>query len=147
MDSGLGASLRFAALQNDGCWCGEAVLQLTETQRAVQQLAREFAKKEIAPHAAQWDREARFPKEAVQRMADVGLLGLSAPEKFGGSAADSVALALAVEEIACADASCALVLSMANSLSILTMLRYGTPAQQAQYTRSSRAAQRSRALR
>jgi butyryl-CoA dehydrogenase len=108
-------------------------LQLTETQRAVQQLAREFAKKEIAPHAAQWDREARFPKEAVQRMADVGLLGLSAPEKFGGSAADSVALALAVEEIACADASCALVLSMANSLSILTLLRYGTPAQQAQY--------------
>ena len=108
-------------------------MQLTETQREVRRLAREFAKKEIAPHASQWDREARFPKEAVQRMADVGLLGLSAPEKFGGSGADSVALALAVEEIARADASCALVLSMANSLSILTLLRYGTPAQQAQY--------------
>jgi butyryl-CoA dehydrogenase len=133
MDFGLAASLRFAALRNDGWWRGEAVVQLTEMQRAVQRLAREFAKKEIAPHAAQWDREVRFPKEAVQRMADVGLLGLSAPEKFGGSAADSVALALAVEEIARADASCALVLSMANSLSILTLLRYGTPAQQAQY--------------
>jgi alkylation response protein AidB-like acyl-CoA dehydrogenase len=66
-------------------------------------------------------------------MAEAGLLGMTAPEKFGGSSADSVALALAVEEIAGADASCALVLSMANSLSILTLLRYGTPEQQARF--------------
>src|SRR5437588_12733707 len=118
MDSGLAAAQRPGMTTGDG---GEAVVQLTETQRAAQQLAREFAKKEIAPHAAQWDREACFPKQAVQRMAEVGLLGISAPEKFGGSGADSVTLALAVEEIARADASCALVLSMANSLSILTL--------------------------
>jgi alkylation response protein AidB-like acyl-CoA dehydrogenase len=96
-------------------------------------MARQLAEKEIAPHAAQWDHEARFPHEAVQRMAEAGLLGMTAPEKFGGSSADSVALALAVEEIAGADASCALVLSMANSLSILTLLRYGTPEQQARF--------------
>ena len=80
-------------------------MQLTETQRQVRRMARELARREIAPHAAQWDCEARFPKEAVQRMAEAGLLGMTAPEKFGGSGADSVALALAVEEIARADAS------------------------------------------
>lgn len=66
-------------------------------------------------------------------MAEAGLLGMTAPEKFGGSGADSVALAIAVEEIARADASCSLVLSMANSLSVLTLLRYGTPEQQSHY--------------
>jgi butyryl-CoA dehydrogenase len=108
-------------------------VQLTETQRQVRRMARELARREIAPHAAQWDCEVRFPNEAVQRMAEAGLLGMTAPEKFGGSGADSVALALAVEEIARADATCALVLSMANSLAILTLLRYGTPDQQAKF--------------
>jgi alkylation response protein AidB-like acyl-CoA dehydrogenase len=108
-------------------------VQLTETQWQVRRMGRELARREIAPHATQWDREARFPDEAVRRMAEVGLLGMTAPEKLGGSGADSVALALAVEEIARADASCALVLSMANSLSILTLLRFGTPEQQARY--------------
>jgi butyryl-CoA dehydrogenase len=108
-------------------------VELTQTQRDVRALAREFAKNEIAPHAAQWDRDACFPTQAVRRMAELGLLGMTAPEKLGGSGADSVALALAVEEIARADASCALVLSMANSLSILTLLRYGTPRQQTEF--------------
>jgi alkylation response protein AidB-like acyl-CoA dehydrogenase len=66
-------------------------------------------------------------------MAEVGLLGMTAPERFGGSGADSVALAVAIEEIARADASCALVLSMANSLSILSLLTFGTPEQQSQW--------------
>jgi butyryl-CoA dehydrogenase len=108
-------------------------VRLTATQQDVRHLAREFARIEIAPHAAQWDRDAHFPMEVMRRMASVGLLGMTAPESFGGSGADSVALALAVEEIARADASCALVLSMANSLSILLLMSYGTPAQQAAF--------------
>jgi alkylation response protein AidB-like acyl-CoA dehydrogenase len=89
-------------------------VRLTATQRDVRHLAREFARIEIAPHAAQWDRDAQFPMEVMRRMASVGLIGMTAPESFGGSGADSVALALAVEEIARADASCALVLSMVH---------------------------------
>ena len=71
--------------------------------------------------------------QVFREMANAGLLGMTAPESFGGSGADSVALALAVEEIARADASCALVLSMANSLSILLLMTYGTPIQQARF--------------
>jgi butyryl-CoA dehydrogenase len=66
-------------------------------------------------------------------MAEVGLLGMTAPERYGGSEADSIALALAIEEIARTDASCALVLSMANSLSILLLMAYGTEEQKARW--------------
>ena len=55
-------------------------------QRQVRQLARELAQKEIAPYAARWDREAYFPKEAVQRMAEAGLLGMTAPENSAAAA-------------------------------------------------------------
>ena len=68
-----------------------------------------------------------------RKMAEIGLLGMTAPAKFGGSEASAVSLAIAVEEIARADASCALVLSMANSLSILCLMQYGTPQQQAEW--------------
>jgi butyryl-CoA dehydrogenase len=114
--------------------CGGAPsVRLTQTQRDVRRLAREFARSEIAPYAAQWDRDASFPRQVFREMANAGLLGMTAPESFGGSGADSVALALAVEEIARADASCALVLSMANSLSILLLMSYGTPIQQERF--------------
>jgi butyryl-CoA dehydrogenase len=110
-------------------------MRLTDTQRDVRRLAREFARANIAPYAAQWDRDASFPMQVFREMANAGLLGMTAPEYFGGSGADSVALALAVEEIARADASCALVLSMANSLSILLLMSYGTLIQQARFMR------------
>src|SRR5690606_35730701 len=102
----------------------------TDSQRQIRALARDFAAREIAPHADEWDRTGQFPRQAVQRMAELGLLGMTAEERWGGIAADSVSLALAVEEIARADASTSLVLSMANSLSILSLARYGTAAQQ-----------------
>jgi butyryl-CoA dehydrogenase len=99
-------------------------------QLAVRDLARDFARAELAPHAAQWDRDAQFPMAAVRKMAEVGLLGMTAPARFGGSEASTVSLAIAIEEIARADASTALVLSMANSLSILSLMTFGTGAQQ-----------------
>jgi alkylation response protein AidB-like acyl-CoA dehydrogenase len=100
---------------------------------AIRDLARAFAQNEIAPYAAEWDRDATFPTSAIRKMAEIGLLGMTAPTKFGGSAASAVSLAIAVEEIARADASCALVLSMANSLSILCLMEYGTPQQQTEW--------------
>ena len=69
----------------------------------------------------------------IRKMAEVGLLGTTAPADFGGCGADAISLAIAIEEIARADASCALVLSMANSLSILSLMRFGTADQRAQW--------------
>src|SRR5437867_11678857 len=70
--------------------------QLTEEQRAIRELAREFAQKEIAPYAAEWDRTGEFPGALYCRMAGVhGLMGLPFPEQYGGAGADAVSLALA----------------------------------------------------
>jgi alkylation response protein AidB-like acyl-CoA dehydrogenase len=110
-------------------------MQPTEQQQEVRSLARKFAQQEIAPHAAEWDRLASFPRDAVRRMGDVGLLGMTAPAEYGGADADAVSLAIAVEEIARADASCALVLSMANSLAINTLMKFGTAQQRDQWLR------------
>lgn len=78
---------------------------LTEEQRAIRDLAREFAQKEIAPYAAEWDRTHEFPGEVYCKMAGAGLLGLPFPEEYGGAGADAVSLALAIEEISKADGS------------------------------------------
>jgi butyryl-CoA dehydrogenase len=102
-------------------------MQLTADQMAIRSLARDFARRDIAPFAAQWDRDASFPMTTIRKMAEVGLLGMTAPADFGGSGADAISLAIAIEEIARADASCALVLSMANSLSILSLMRFALP--------------------
>lgn len=108
-------------------------MQLNPDHIAIRDLARVFAQNEIAPFAAAWDRDATFPSAVIRKMADVGLLGMTAPTGFGGSDASAVSLAIAVEEIARADASCALVLSMANSLSILCLMQYGTTQQQKEW--------------
>lgn len=102
---------------------------LAEHQKQIRDLAREFAKNEIAPHAETWDRSATFPSNAVEKMAALGLLGMTAPPEYGGGDADAVSLAVAIEEIARADATCALVLSMANSLTINSLLKFGNTEQ------------------
>lgn len=108
-------------------------MQLNEQQRQIRDLAREFAERDIAPHAAAWDRDAAFPHEAVKKMAELGFLSMTAPLEYGGSDADAVSLALVVEEIARADASCALIVSMANSLTINTLLQFGTEEQRREW--------------
>lgn len=80
-------------------------LQLTEEQRAIRDLARDFAQNEITPHAAEWDRIGVFPSEVYCKMSGQGLLGLPFPEEYGGAGADAVSLALAIEEIGRADGS------------------------------------------
>lgn len=77
----------------------------TEEQRAIRELAREFAKKEIAPCAAEWDRTREFPAALYEKMGAQGLMGLPFPEEYGGAGADAISLALAIEEIAKADGS------------------------------------------
>jgi alkylation response protein AidB-like acyl-CoA dehydrogenase len=78
---------------------------LNEEQRAIRDLARAFAQKEIAPYAAEWDRTHEFPAALYQKMGAQGLMGLPFPEEYGGAGADAISLALAIEEIAKADGS------------------------------------------
>lgn len=104
-------------------------LSLTDSQRAVQELARSFAAAEIAPHARAWDRDAHFEKTLVARLGELGFLGMQVPESYDGLALDTVAYLLTLEEIAAADASTAVMLSVHNSLPSQMLLARGTDAQ------------------
>ena len=106
---------------------------LTETQREVQRLARDFAAAEIAPHAAAWDRDAYFEPSIVPRMGALGFLGMLLPEEHDGLGLDTVSYLLALEEIAAADASTAVLMSVHNSLPTQMLLRWGSDEQKARF--------------
>ena len=106
---------------------------LTEEHRLVQQTAREFATREILPVASQLDAEHRFPAEIVRGLAELGLMGVTVPEEYGGAGMDHVAYVLAMEEVARACASTAAIMSVNNSLVCDPILRYGTEEQKRRY--------------
>src|SRR5262249_40953149 len=91
--------------------------------------AREFAAKEVLPMAAAIDREKRYPEELVAKMGWLGFLGMLVPEAHGGSGQSAVAYVLALEEIARACASTAVIMSVQNSLCEDPIVRFGTEAQ------------------
>ena len=103
--------------------------ELTPEQELIRRTAREFADKEIAPHAAQWDREARFPAEVVAKLADLGFMGMFVPEPWGGAGLDTLTYAIAMEEISRGDASCGVIMSVNNSLACWPILKFGSDAQ------------------
>ena len=105
----------------------------TEDQLAVRDTARDFATQEVLPKAAEIDREHRHPTELVARMAELGFLGIAVPEQYGGSGFDNVSYVLAMEEIARACASTAVIMSVNNSLVCDPLLRFGTEAQKQQW--------------
>ncbi len=107
--------------------------ELTDTQREIQALAREFARIEIAPHAASWDREKRFPLEVVGKLAELGMLAVCVPEEFGGAGGDFVSYMLVLEELARADAGVAVTIAVHTSAVILPLLEFGTDAQREQF--------------
>jgi alkylation response protein AidB-like acyl-CoA dehydrogenase len=108
-------------------------LEPSDEQQMIQAMAREFAESAIRPIAAEIDREARFPHETVKRMGELGLMGIAIPEQWGGSGADTVAYVLALEEIAKACASHAVIMSVNNSLYGDPVHTYGTDAQRARF--------------
>jgi len=110
-------------------------LQLTDEQSMIQAMAREFAQTHVAPIAAEIDRDARFPHETVKRMGELGLMGIAVPERWGGAGADAVSYVVALEEIAKACASHAVVMSVNNSLYGDPLYRFGTDAQREQFLR------------
>lgn len=102
---------------------------MTEEQQQIRDLAREFAEGELRPHAEEWDREARFPREVVQKLGELGFLGMLLPEQYEGLGMDTATYLIALEEIARGDASVAVAMSVHNSLPTQMILAHGTDAQ------------------
>ena len=109
------------------------VFDLTEEQRMIQEMARNFAQKEVLPKAAELDESGRYPAELVKQMAELGLLGVAVPEEYGGAGMDNVCYAIAMEEIARACASTAVIMSVNNSLVCDPLLKFGTEEQKKKY--------------
>ena len=110
-----------------------ALTPLTEEQREIQRVAREFAMHEIAPHSAQWDRDAYFEPSLVGKLGALGFLGMLLPEEYGGLGLDTLTYLVALEEIATVDASVAVMISVHNSLPTQMILRWGTEEQKRRF--------------
>jgi butyryl-CoA dehydrogenase len=108
-------------------------MMLSQEQTAIRDMARRFAADRLKPFAAEWDRAARFPAEAVAEMGQLGLLGMLVPEEYDGAAADHVSYALAVEEIAAGDGACSTIMSVHNSVGCVPVLRFGTAQQKERF--------------
>ncbi len=106
---------------------------LTDEQQMIQAMARDFAESEVKPIAAEIDREARFPHETVKRMAELGLLGMMVPAQWGGAGVDAVSYVVALEEVAKACASHAVVMAVNNSLYCAPVLESGTDDQKEKF--------------
>jgi short/branched chain acyl-CoA dehydrogenase len=106
---------------------------LTSEQKAVADLAREFAQREVRPRAEEMDREEAFPYDLVEKMAALGFMGLPFPEKYGGAGSDTVSYALAVMELARVDASMAITVAAHVSLGATPFYLFGTEDQKQQY--------------
>jgi hypothetical protein len=107
--------------------------ELTEAQRAIRDAAAAFAREELAPHVAAWDRDAHFEPSLVPRLGALGFLGMLIPEAHDGLGLDTVSYLVALEEIAAVDASTAVMMSVHNSLPTQMLLRWGSPGQQARF--------------
>jgi alkylation response protein AidB-like acyl-CoA dehydrogenase len=99
---------------------------LTDEQRMVRDMVRTFAREQVAPGAADRDRSGAFPDELVRQMGELGLLGMFVPERYGGAGMDELSYLLAVEELARADASVAVTMSVTNSVCCWPILHFGS---------------------
>jgi alkylation response protein AidB-like acyl-CoA dehydrogenase len=106
---------------------------LTEEQREIQALARAFAETEIAPNAAEWDREHRFPRDVFARLGELGLMGVCVPEELGGAGADFVSYVLVLEELSRADAGVGVTVAVHTSAATLPLVLFGTDEQKARF--------------
>ena len=102
---------------------------LTPEQEMLRDSVHAFARERLAPNAAEWDRNATFPRQALNEMAGLGLFGVCVPERWGGAGLDHVSLALALEEIAAGDGSCSTIMSVQNSVVCGPILNFGSESQ------------------
>jgi alkylation response protein AidB-like acyl-CoA dehydrogenase len=106
-----------------------SLYELYDEQREIRDLARRFADEEIAPHAAAWDREHRFPKEVFAALGELGLMGTCVPVEHGGAGADFLSYVLVLEELSRADAGVGVTVAVHTSAGTLPILAHGTPEQ------------------
>lgn len=104
-------------------------LELSEDQRLIRDMARQFAQAELAPRAAGWDKSGWIDSSVIQQMGELGLLGMVVPEEWGGSYVDYVAYALAVEEVSAGCGATGALMSVHNSVGCGPVLNYGTDEQ------------------
>ena len=108
-------------------------LDLTQDQKEIQALTRDFATAEIEPHAAQWDRDHHFPRELFGKLAELGLMGACVPEEYGGAGVDFLSYILVLEELSRADAGVGVTVAVHTSAVTLPLLAYGTVEQKSRF--------------
>jgi hypothetical protein len=108
-------------------------MRLSDEQALIRDTMRAFARGELAPHAARWDREHAFPREALHALGGLGALGIVVPERWGGAGLDYVSLAVALEEIAAGDGATSTIVSVQNSVVCGPLNAFGTDAQKEAY--------------
>ena len=106
---------------------------LTQEQEMIRDAMRDFAQRELAPQAAQWDRTGAFPREALQGLAALGAYGICVPEALGGAGLDYVSLALALEEIAAGDGATSTIISVNNCPVCSILMHWANPEQQQRF--------------
>src|SRR5437016_7703177 len=107
--------------------------ELTQDQREIQGLARDFARAEIDPNAAAWDRDHAFPRELFGQLAELGLMGTCVPEEYGGAGADFLSYVLVLEELSRADAGVGVTVAVHTSATTLPILAFGTDEQKSRF--------------
>jgi len=107
--------------------------ELSAEQREIQALAREFAEREIEPHASDWDRDHTFPRDVFARLAELGLMGTCVPEEYGGAGTDFLSYTLVLEELSRADAGVGVTVAVHTSAVTLPILRFGTDEQRSRF--------------
>jgi alkylation response protein AidB-like acyl-CoA dehydrogenase len=112
---------------------GAVDFDLAAEQREVQALAREFARQEIEPHAADWDRDHTFPREVFTKLAELGLMGACIPEEYGGAGTDFLSYILVLEELSRADAGVGVTVAVHTSATTLPLLTFGTDEQRSRF--------------
>lgn len=108
-------------------------MQLTEEQKLIQDMAKNFAQQQIKPYASEWDQKSIFPAQALSQMGQLGFMGMLIPEQWGGSDTGTLAYVLALEEIAAADGATSAIMSVHNSVGCVPILRFGTEQQKQQF--------------
>ncbi len=108
-------------------------INLNEEQRQVRDLCREFADRELRPNARKWDADHVFPRQAVAKLAEMGLMGVAVPSEWGGAGMDNVSYAVAMEEISRGCAGTGVIMSVNNSLYCDPVLKYGTDEQKKEF--------------
>ena len=106
---------------------------LTQDQREIQALTRDFARAEIEPNASAWDRDHHFPRELFGKLAEIGLMGACVPEEYGGAGVDFLSYILVLEELSRADAGVGVTVAVHTSAATLPILTYGTDEQKARF--------------